>query len=44
MPPGLQEGDRREVFCQGQVGRSTGTECVDGLGVTTEELAEGDGV
>jgi hypothetical protein len=44
MPPGLQEGDGREVFCQGQVGRSTRTEYVNGLGVTTEESAEGDGV
>jgi anti-anti-sigma factor len=40
----IEDCDGGEVLCQGQVGRSTGTELVDGLGVTTEKLGEGDGI
>jgi hypothetical protein len=42
MPPGLQEGNAREILCQGKIGGTTGTERVNRLGVTVEELAEND--
>ena len=40
MPPRFQEGDAHEVFSQGQVGHSTGTERIDSLSVAVEKLAE----
>jgi hypothetical protein len=40
MPPRFQEGDAREIFSQGQVAHSTGTERIDSLSVLVEKLAE----